>query len=270
LRPSKSWIAKRRKQTIFGITTLDTPASWYPVAAVPVLLLTVGVALGINRAMTYLESRNLQRNTLTRLVPRLTGPLAAPQSKVTSSAPIQTVIAPEIRAQRPPSNENVRPHDPASSSVPIQSAITPEIGVQRPSSNENTHLHDPAPRSPSIQTAITPEIRVQTPPSNENVHLHDPTSIRMALLPTQTASTPSLLRPEVRVQRLHSNEHVGLREEFSQISWPVDLGRSSSAALSYRVSGVARVDSGQLGAGDMADASPGALRSPSGTLRRYG
>ncbi len=182
------------EQTVFGITTLETPAYWYPVAAIPVLLVTICAALGVNRGMTYLKSRKSpQRGNGTATV-------SAPRAAHTV-----------------------------------------------------TGARDPAPTRRE-KAVTTPEIRVERPRSRD--------------IPNRAAGGPD--RPteddasRYRTERADGRKMKSLRPEEIPQEWGM---RSSSAALGYRVSGVARVDSDNLRAQLSADASPGALRSPSGTLR---
>ncbi|KAI1099592.1 hypothetical protein F4804DRAFT_76899 [Jackrogersella minutella] len=69
--------------SIFGITTLEAPAYWYPVAAVPTLLLTAGIAIVLSRSTEHHQDANhhskfgeaLRRPRLikpTALIPQLT------------------------------------------------------------------------------------------------------------------------------------------------------------------------------------------------------
>ncbi|KAK1756518.1 hypothetical protein QBC47DRAFT_187406 [Echria macrotheca] len=96
--------------TIFGITTFDTPAFWYPVAAVPVLTLTVCAALGINRIMAHVESLRSQRESVSVRMPTLPSKkdLRVPDPEVIISTPGEqrTTVASEIRGEIPPSIRN--------------------------------------------------------------------------------------------------------------------------------------------------------------------
>lgn len=174
------------------MTTLETPASLYPAAAIPVLLITIGAAIGVNRVMAYLESprpfsdeskaaRALEAMGLSWILSRITQGLTTVQETPADAPEL------EILVTKPPS-----PGPPLTPSGPNPSMTGPQIEVS-PDTEEN--IFAPAKRS------------------------------------------------------------LGLNP--------------SSMALSYRVSGVARVDSRRLRPGDAAGASPGAMRSPSGTLRHH-
>lgn len=46
--PKNSWQSRQEAQSIFGISTMKVDVKWYPVTAVPVLIVTIAVARIMN------------------------------------------------------------------------------------------------------------------------------------------------------------------------------------------------------------------------------
>lgn len=144
---------------------------------------------------------------------------------------------------------------------PPTSAPRPPISVP-----QTTHTSSPIRNLKEKDPVSIPEIKLEPPRSREST----PAAGSGSKGNNDTHGGSRVITGNKhRTSTVVGGEPQGLRpHEHEILEDPSRYVRSSSAALGFRVSGVARVDSDSLRTHLHADASPGALRSPSGTLRR--
>ncbi|XXG99903.1 nucleoside diphosphate kinase Ndk1 [Hypoxylon texense] len=187
--------------SIFGITTMEAPAYWYPVAAVPTLVLTAGVAFVLARYST--ENRH---------------------DTDRHSKPSQPFFTPRIskRIYAKPSLRKRRDS-------------TTSIGTDPPRPSQQTQ---PPPTSQGFTYTGTPEPAMGT--------------------------VGSTIGPAVVVNDIDQDDDVG---HLTTDRYERNNATSSHMQLGFRVTGVARVSTNHLSPDPWANAAPGALNSPSGSLR---